>query len=210
MDMRFWEHQWENNDISFHASEAHPLLVKYFGEFSLPKGSRIFLPLCGKSLDIHWLINNNCRVAGVEWSRIAVEQLFGELGQSPTIAVQGDLVRYSAADIDIFVGDVFRLSREELGNIDAIYDRAAMSALDQHTRTRYAAHLAAIGAKAPQLLITYQYDQRLLAGPPFSIGGAEVQRLYGASYDIVLLESAGLAGGVKGRIAATESVCLLR
>ncbi len=53
-----WLQKWEKNEIGFHESEANPLLVEHFKELSLAKGSRIFLPLCGKTLDIAW--TNRC------------------------------------------------------------------------------------------------------------------------------------------------------
>lgn len=80
MDAQFWHDRWANNEIGFHKSEANPLLVKYFTDLALAKGSRVFVPLCGKTLDIPWLLSNDYRVAGAELSPIAIEELFAQLG----------------------------------------------------------------------------------------------------------------------------------
>ena len=210
MDENFWHQKWERNEIAFHEREANPFLAIYFRNLFLAEGSRVFLPLCGKTLDIHWLLSHGYRVAGAELSKIAVEQLFSGLGVEPTVTTMGPLDRYSSTNIDIFVGDIFGLSRDVLGKVDAIYDRAALVALPGPMRDRYTAHLIGITDRAPQLLITYDYDQRLVDGPPFSVGHEEVRRQYQGSYDLKLLASADVKGGLKGKYAAAEHVWLLK
>lgn len=209
MEANFWHSKWEKNEIGFHGDEANPLLVKYFDELSLAAGSRVFLPLCGKTLDIHWLLDKGYRVAGAELSPLAIQQLFAELGVEPTITRVGDLDHYAAEAIDIYVGDIFHLTRDVLGPVDAVYDRAALVALPEAMRHRYAAHLAAFTDQAPQLLICFEYEQDLHAGPPFSIDGAEVHRHYGQMFDVTHLASTDVPGGLKGKCPATESVWLL-
>jgi thiopurine S-methyltransferase len=210
MDASFWHQRWGGNDIAFHKSEANPLLVKYFKQLSLVNGSRVFLPLCGKTLDIPWLLSNGYRVVGVELSKIAIDQLFMGLGVEPKISGVGEVDRYSAQNIDIFVGDIFHLSSKMLGLVDAIYDRAALVALPEEMRNRYTAHLMEITDKAPQLLICYEYDQNLMEGPPFSISNEEVNQHYRGSYHLTPIESANVPGGVKGKGAAKENVWLLQ
>jgi len=209
MDASFWHQRWEKNEIAFHQSKANPLLVEYFHRLSLTKCSRIFVPLCGKTLDISWLLSNGYRVAGAELSKIAVEQLFMDLGVQPTISAVGEVDQWSTKDIDIFVGDIFALSRKILGPVDAVYDRAALVAFPEEMRNRYTAHLTEITDKAPQLLICYDYDHRLMEGPPFSVSIEEVKRYYTVNYDVTLIASTDVSGGLKGKCAAKENVWLL-
>lgn len=210
MEASFWHQTWRDNNIAFHRSEANPLLVKYFKQLSLLEDSRVFLPLCGKTLDIPWLLSNGYRVAGVELSTIAVEQLFTELGVEPKISGAGRLEHYSAENIDIFVGDIFHLSSEILGPVDAVYDRAALVALPKEMRDRYTAHLMQITNKAPQLLICYEYDQSLMEGPPFSVSNEEVSQHYKGGYHLTPIASTNVPGGLKGKCAAKENVWLLQ
>jgi thiopurine S-methyltransferase len=209
MDRDFWHRKWASNEIGFHEGAANPLLLAHFGRLGLAPGGRVFVPLCGKSLDLHWLLAQGYRVAGVELSRLAVDQLFAELGLTPEVTVLADLLHYRAQEIDIFVGDLFALSATLLGPIDAVYDRAALVALPQAMRARYAAHVSELAARAAQLLICYQYQQALMAGPPFSVRDDEVRQLYGHAYTLTLLDKAEVAGGFKGRLAALEAVWLL-
>ncbi|MGF1482057.1 MAG: thiopurine S-methyltransferase [Cyanophyceae cyanobacterium] len=210
MDSSFWLQRWETNNIGFHKSEANPVLVKHFGELSLSKGSCVFVPLCGKTLDIAWLLSNGYRVSGAELVEIAVEQLFEELGVEPKITRVGEVSRYSAKDIDIFVGNILNVFSKILGSVDAIYDRAALVALPGEMRKRYTAHLMEITNRAPQLLVTYEYDQNLMEGPPFSIGNEEVNQHYGESYAVSLIASTDVPGGLKGKCAAKENIWLLQ
>jgi thiopurine S-methyltransferase len=210
MDANFWHQRWKLNEIAFHEREANPLLVKYFDLLSLSNGSRVFLPLCGKTLAIHWLLSNSYCVAGSELSEIAVKQMFSELAVEPNITAIDQIRDYSADNIDIFVGDIFDLSRGVLGRVDAIYDRAALVALPETMRDRYAAHLMEITARAPQLLICLDYDQSLLDGPPFSVTDEEVHRHYQDSYDLIALASVDVVGGLKGKCPAKEKAWLLK
>ena len=208
MDKDFWHERWESNQIGFHGSKPNPLLVEHFHALSLTKGARVFVPLCGKTLDIHWLLSQGYRLVGAELSELAIQQLFKELGVEPTVSDLGELKRYSADGIDIFVGDVFALAKTMLGPVDAVFDRAALVALPQDMRPSYAPHIASISGHAPQLLISFEYDQSLFDGPPFSIEIRELQTLYGGSYQLSSLARVDIAGGMRGA-DATENVWLL-
>jgi thiopurine S-methyltransferase len=209
MDAGFWHRKWQRNDIAFHESDANRLLVAHYADWALPPGSRVFLPLCGKTLDIRWLLSRGHRIAGAELSPLAVEQLFAELGVTPAATEIGRTRLYHSEGIDVFVGDIFDLSFDVLGPVAAVYDRAALVALPADVRSCYAEHLIRLTGAARQLLITFDYDQALLDGPPFSIGHDEVARHYGATYDVRQLASVDVAGGLKGRCPAREEVWLL-
>jgi thiopurine S-methyltransferase len=209
MESSFWHKRWESNEIGFHEYQANSLLVKYAKELALSEGSRIFVPLCGKTCDIPWLLANGYRVAGAELSRLAVEQLFQDNRIEPIISELGKLVRYSAENIDIFVGDIFDLSLETLGPVDATYDRAALVALPEEMRQAYTKHLIKITANKTQFLISFEYDQHQMSGPPFSINKAELNKHYLESYTLSLIDSGDVKGGLKGRYPAIENAWLL-
>lgn len=206
MEASFWHQRWERNEIGFHEASANALLVKHMPSLQLAPQSRVFIPLCGKTRDIHWLLNQGFQVAGAELSELAVTQLFAELDLTPEIIDLGKLRHYHARHLDIFVGDIFELTAEMLGQIDAIYDRAALVALPAQLRQKYTAHLVTISHAAPQLLLCYVYEQSQLSGPPFSVGDDEVKQHYQAHYALHRLESAEVVGGFRGRIPAQEHV----
>ena len=210
MEADFWHNRWERGEIGFHEGKANPLLVAYFKKLHLKNGCRVFIPLCGKTLDIAWLLAGGYQVVGAELSKLAIDELFQSLCLQPTIVQTGALMHYSANDIDIYVGDIFDLTTQTLGKVHAIYDRAAIVALPAETRKHYAAHLMNITHSAPQLVIAYEYDQSLMNGPPFSVSEVELQRHYGASYSLAALETKEVEGAMKNKTAATETIWLLK
>jgi thiopurine S-methyltransferase len=210
MDPTFWHTRWKNNEIAFHENDYNPILLQHFNHLSMKQADRIFIPLCGKTKDIQWLLSKGYRVVGAELSQIAIEQLFEESGLKPTISSMGPFQHYSAPNIEIYVGDIFNLTRDVLGAVHAIYDRAALVALPLDMRAQYTAHLTEITANAPQLLICYDYDQSAQAGPPFSVDNQEIERHYANAYKLTLLSSEDLAGGLKKKCPAKENVWLLK
>lgn len=176
MEPSFWHNRWQTNQTGWHEREVNPLLITHFPSLNVPSDGRVFVPLCGKSLDLGWFLSRGYAVAGTELSELAVTQLFSELEMEPRISEVGKHRLFRGEKIDIFVGDLFDLSREVLGPVDAAYDRAALVALPEAMRVRYTAHLKTITALAPQLVIGYEYDQTVVPGPPFSVTVDELHR----------------------------------
>ena len=206
MDASFWHNRWQTNQTGWHERTVNPLLIAHFPALAVPPGGRVFVPLCGKSLDLGWLLSRGYAVAGAELSELAVTQLFAELGMEPRISTVGKLTLFRGKKIDIFVGDIFDLTRDILGPLDAVYDRAALVALPEPLRAQYTAHLKAITAMAPQLVIGYEYDQTVVAGPPFSVTSDELHRHYSDGYALTLLARVDVPGGIKGKCPATEHI----
>jgi thiopurine S-methyltransferase len=128
----------------------------------------VLVPLCGKSLDMLWLAGQGHPVVGVELDRGAVEAFFKEAGLVPRIDETGPLPSYSAGGVTVFAGDFFQF--DPPGRYGLVYDRAALIALPPEMRPRYLAHLAALLApEAKGLLITLEYSQPCMQGPPFSV-----------------------------------------
>ena len=102
----FWHQKWQKNEIGFHLATPNPLLVQHVMALKLQQGARVFLPLCGKTVDIAWLLAQGYQVVGAELSAIAINDLFQQLHITPVITQLGDVALYSAANIDLFVGDI--------------------------------------------------------------------------------------------------------
>ena len=214
MEHSFWHSKWQKNEIGFHAPEGNALLVKYssflIGDDSpSSSSSRIFVPLCGKTRDIGWLLAQGCEVVGAELSEVAITQLFEELGVEPTISTSTNGKVYTKDRLTIFVGDIFKLTSSDIGDVTGVYDRAALVALPSPLREQYSAHLIAITQCAPQLIISFDYDQNEMAGPPFSVNEKTVDSLYSADYNIQRLERSVLEGGLKGKVDADNLVFAL-
>lgn len=208
MHPQFWHTRWAKNQIGFHESAVNPLLVAHVEVLGVPRGARFFLPLCGKTLDIGWLLSRGYKVAGVELSPLAVAQLFDQLGARPVVSRVDGLERHSADGVDVFVGDIFDLPAHALGSVDAVYDRAALIALPPAMRRHYTQHMQRLAGNAPHLLVTLDYDQAVVEGPPFSVPAAEVAAIFTPRMP-VLVSSQQVPGGLKGKCPATENAWIV-
>jgi len=189
MEPAFWHRKWADNQIGFHQAEASPYLQRYWPALGLAAGSRVLVPLCGKSLDLAWLAGQGHRVLGVELSRRAVEDFFLEHGLAAQVSQHGAFEVWRSGDVELWCGDVFALQAEDVADCAGLYDRAALIALPAPMRERYKVMLTTlmpVGGKG--MLVTLDYDQALLAGPPFSVGDAEVRQGF-AGWRIEALEA---------------------
>ena len=209
MEANFWHEKWEKNEIGFHIEETNPLLIEHLDKLNLIENARIFLPLCGKTLDIAYLLNCGFKIVGVELSEMAIQALFSDLNLKPNISSIGKFTHYQAKNIDIYVGDLFDLDTDIIGNIDAIYDRAALVALPNEMRKTYTKQLIKISKTAAQLLVCLQYDQSEMDGPPFSITDNEIRQHYENDYSISCTEREEIMGGLKGKVTANQVVWVL-
>jgi len=189
MDPAFWHARWEAGQIGFHQPEIHVLLRQFWPQLQLPRAQRVFVPLCGKSLDMLWLLEQGQRVLGVEISPLAVAAFFRDNALQAEVQAAPPFQRWRLDELELWCGDYFDLRPEHLSGIGAVYDRASLIALPPEMRRRYADHLAALLAPGtPVLLITLEYPQAQMKGPPFSVTEAEVRALFGDAFAITLLE----------------------
>ena len=209
MDAGFWHRRWEQKDIGFHESDVNGLLVDHFKDLPIQEKANVFVPLCGKTLSIAWLMAKGYSVVGVELNQTAIEELFEELDVIPEIEEKGGLKIYNAPSLTVFVGDFFALSNDLIGPVDAVFDRAALVALPQTMRADYTQHLMEITNKAPQLLIVYEYDESLMKGPPFPIPEKEVKSHYQDRYQVSLLNRYEMPDGLKDKKPVKEIAWLL-
>lgn len=185
----FWHQRWQQNQIGFHQDTPTPLLQKHWPALGVAAGARVFVPLCGKSLDMAWLAARGHRVLGVELSRLAVEQFFAEHGLQPDIEDSRYGTCFRAGNIEILCGDAFGLDAELLASCSAVFDRAALIALPPALRQRYVGELhARLPTGCRGLLVTLEYPQDERDGPPFSVPEPEVRELYADAWRVDLLE----------------------
>lgn len=177
MDHEFWRTRWNEGRIAFHEGTANTFLARHI-EW-LAACHRILVPLCGKTEDLAYLAGRGHEVIGIELVEDAVRQFFAEHATTPEITAREGGATYRAGAITIIVGDFFATTRELVGTIDGIYDRAALIALPPAMRTSYVAHLRAIAPDAQrELLVSLEYPADAIQGPPFSVAMAEVDRWY--------------------------------
>jgi len=185
----FWLQRWQHGQIGFHRSEVMPLLQKHWPSLQLPAHSRVLVPLCGKSLDMHWLAAQGHQVLGVELSPLAAQQFFDEAGVTPQHHRSALGEHFVAGPIEILLGDAFALDDATLAGIAGVYDRGALIALPADLRRRYRDTVyARLPAGCHALVITLEYPQAEMDGPPFSVEQAEMHELFDAHFQQELAE----------------------
>lgn len=189
MQHDFWHERWRTGQTGFHRATAHTFLERWWPTLEVPTDARVYVPLCGKSLDMAWLAGRGHAVAGSELSPIAIGDFFASQGLAPHVGNHASYVVHAAGPYEILQGDALALTTAELGPVQAAYDRAALHALPPPMRADYARSFAALlPAGARVLLIALEYPQHLVDGPPFSVQRDEIDRLYGDTFTVQELE----------------------
>jgi thiopurine S-methyltransferase len=207
MEPDFWHSRWEQGQIGFHLATVNPRLIAHASALPAAPGSRVLVPLCGKTLDMAWLAARGHQVVGVELSELAAQAFMQEHGLLSSLVVvrDGAFVCYRTPGIEIWCADMLSISRAQLGHLDGYYDRAALVALPETMRVPYLQQLATLlprGARG--LVISFDYAQAQMPGPPFSVDDATVRALYTqdfepsalASYDVLSEEPRFRAAGL--------------
>ena len=185
MQPEFWHERWRLGQIGFHQSAVDQNLARHWPTLGLTSGSRVFVPLCGKSLDMLWLRDQGFSVVGVELSATALEAFCMENGVPARRRVRDEFDVYEAANLELMRGDFFQVTAALLGRVAAVYDRAALISWAPELRAPYVEHLAGLlRSGTPMLLITLEYPQSQMSGPPFSVERDEVERLYSPHFEL--------------------------
>jgi thiopurine S-methyltransferase len=190
----FWHDRWNRNEISWHQAARHPGLVRHWRDLGLPAGSEVLVPLCGKSLDMHFLAEAGHRVLGVEISEVACRQFFDEAGLSASVTSDGRYRIFASGPYRLLCGDFFALTATDLTRVRGVYDRAALVALPPEMRRSYAHVIRErLPAAARILLVTFDYDPSKMPGPPHAVSLEEVRALYGDAFDVDVRFDSGRA-----------------
>ncbi|WP_246534958.1 thiopurine S-methyltransferase [Methylomonas paludis] len=185
-----WLQFWRDRRNDFHQNKVNTLLTRFWPAFDSAPGSRVFVPLCGKSLDMLWLANQGYEVIGVELSPIAVKAFFRENRLKPERRRIGKFIVWKYERITILCGDYFALTKIDLGQVDLIYDRAALTALPEDIRSLYVAQLRLIVPEQVKVfLLTAEDHEEVISFADVSSIAAEIAVLYANDFEIELAYS---------------------
>lgn len=185
----FWHERWRTGQIGFHQSAVHPFLAKWWPQLAVRPEARVYVPLCGKSLDMAWLAARGHTVVGSELSSIAIREFFAERALEPARSDTEGFVRYAAGPYEILEGDALALGPAATGLVAAAYDRAALVALPPQMREAYAASMARLlPPGAPVLLVAFEYPQEMKGGPPFAVEASEIRGLFEPAFRVEEVE----------------------
>ena len=195
----YWAKRWQTGDNIWQQSTPNPFLVKCLPALDAVKASvpstrrpRIFLPLCGSTLDLLYLIQQGWHVIGLD----AVEQPLreftrdhlSELGPVHDVSHDGaatSIVHIAGEHIDLFCCDLFSSEvTPQLfgGKVDAVWDRGSFVAIGVQQRPSYVAKVVELldhsKAVANWLLNAFDYNEDSdFKAPPHRLPKDAVQRL---------------------------------
>jgi thiopurine S-methyltransferase len=203
MERDFWLERWRTGSTGWHQNETHPFLLRHGRRLLGGPQPRVFVPLCGASLDMLWLRQQGATVVGIDLASAAFQRFYDDANLEPVVDRTCLFERWSADGIELLAGDFFDADATVLGPFDAVYDRAALFALPPAMRERYAARMADLCRPGTRVLqVTFEYDQREMNGPPFAVHEPELQQLYASAFTLERLEHVDVTDlnpGMRGR-----------
>ena len=210
MKHEFWNERWQQRHIGFHLGHPHDWLVA--AHERIPAASRIYVPLCGKTVDLVWLRDQGHDVIGCEFVASAIQDFFREhelSAQTERRESGGDSYEcHRTPGLSVLQGDALNLSPALVGGaIDVIFDRAALVALDPTSRQRYVDGLHSLLRPGGHiLLIAFAYDQSRIAGPPWSIDAPTIESLFGERFAIETLAVRAEEGNPRFQAAGVQEM----
>ena len=185
-----WLDRWKKGTTGWHRSDINPQLIENINQLTKAKPQKIFVPLCGASLDMKYLIDQGFHVVGVELSPLAIDRFFKENQIEHKVSKVEDFDLYEGKNIDIYCGDFFKLKKNYLNGAICVYDRAALIALNPDLQKKYVGHLKEILPNSAKiLLLTMFYPQIEMEGPPYSVGDDKVEVLFSEFKEIKKISS---------------------
>ena len=184
-----WHEFWSRDRQGFHEGRVNAYLSRHFPSFGLKPGEGVFVPLCGKAVDLRWLAEQGHPVTGVELSAVAIESFFAESELPYERSEEDGFTVYRSINITLYQGDYMELQPRHVDACRLIYDRASLVAIEDFNRPAYARQMQWILPRTPMLLVTLEYDQSRMEGPPFSVPLDEVRALYEPAYRVNELEA---------------------
>ena len=185
MEPDFWHERWAKGQLGFHQKDFNQHMQAFIDRLEIRPGGLILVPLCGKSLDMLYLLNKGYSVTGIEINQLAVESFFAENNLSFEVTQLEDALLYSHKNLNIYCADFLTIDLVSAQKIDAVYDRGSLIALPPEMRVAYVDRLTQmISAGTRSMLLTLDYAQDEMSGPPFSVTPEDVEQLFGSDYSI--------------------------
>ncbi len=187
--MNFWKERWQQGQTGWHNATVNQNLQKHHAVLFKTQAPTIFVPLCGKTLDMRWLADQGARIFGVDLVRQALDEYCIEQAFTPQESQTDGIPTLTTDKHTLFHGNVFDITTEQIGEVDAIFDRAALVALPLELRQGYANHcLSLLKPGGTILLITYDSPVGDDQGPPFPVRKGTVESLYSAASSCTQLD----------------------
>ncbi|PIK49519.1 putative thiopurine S-methyltransferase [Apostichopus japonicus] len=185
-----WSERWEEGEkMNFH--ERQP--KQYLTEEHIEKltdgktGLRFLVPLCGKSPEMKWLVDQGQVVVGIEGVQKPCEEFFKRQQIDYSVADISEIPggkHFKSDDgrVEIYNCDVLKLESAILGEFDAVFDRGAFVVMDFELRPKYVTLMKSVSKTGCKILLAvqeYDWNERKIKGPPYPVCRKDVETLFG-------------------------------
>jgi len=194
--VQYWQARWATGQSQWNSEKPHQYLLKYLDVLTAGSSScKFFLPLCGKAGDLMYLYKEGHTVTGVEGVPFVVEQFFREnkldYEKISMPEIKGWKFKTKDGRLCIYACDFFSLTPAMVGEVDAVYDRGALEAINVCDRQGYVKLMQQIvGNEFRYVLNAYEYDDSVFQGPPRNLPRDEVFNLFADFAEVDILEEA--------------------
>ncbi|XP_040209710.1 thiopurine S-methyltransferase-like [Rana temporaria] len=190
-----WNEKWKTRQIGFHEKDVHPFFAEFLDEMKNGREKlNIFFPLCGKAVDMKWLADMGHNIVGVDVVEIALKEFFEEQNvpyvEESVAEIPGAKVfKSTSGNISLYCCNFYDISDSIIGRFDGIWDRGALVAVNPCDRERYGSVLLSLLNKDSRyLMVVFEYDPKLMTGPPFYVPESDIERLFGSACSYKLLK----------------------
>lgn len=188
MEISYWQSRWAKDKTGWHMNTVYPVLPKVWPNITIKENGCVLVPLCGKSLDLQWFIRQGYHVVGVDASSKAHYRVMDRMDEPFTEDDSHGFHIYRSNSIELWEGDFFKVPVKEFPTPDLIYDKASIIALSAKKRSRYAQKIIDLSGPSTHILMqTFEYDQKEMNGPPFSVDEETVRRMFGTRFSLHVL-----------------------
>lgn len=203
--IKSWQDRWDTGNIRFHNPEVHAMLLKHFDKICPSgDGGRIFVPLCGKTLDMKWLSEQNMFVVGLDGVRLSLEQFMSEQNLNfttekiPELGEDCEVFKTADDKFHLYRGDIMDFSASIEGTFDAVWDRGSLVALRREDVPQYVKVIKSLIKPGGRCLVeVFDYDVKIMEGadikppcppPPFPMYEAELKDLYEPEFRVEFID----------------------
>ena len=180
MDIEFWQQMWREGRLGFDQSSVNPYLAEVIDQWLEDGSHHVFVPLCGRSIDMSFIHSAGHSIWGVECVEKAILDFFDSLNLNPQcVSISDSIQCFKAQRYELFCGDFFSMKSQYLERPNSklkIWDRASLVALPKNLRLKYYQQLIELSGNSLDwmcLLFTYEHPE--LIGPPFSVEISEIK-----------------------------------
>lgn len=188
MEISYWQSRWRKGKTGWHMDTVYPPLPTFWDDVNIESGSRILVPLCGKSLDLGWFVDHGHTVTGIDVSAKAIHHIMQQHPESFTKDSSHGFTVYRSESLVLWQGDYSKLPTDEIPTQDLIYDKASIIALPPEKRLDHAnKHIELCSTHTQILLQTFEYEQSEMHGPPFAVHEEELKKLFGNRFKLTCI-----------------------